>query len=157
MQPAGLVVALVGFVIALTQFNVFSKGGRALGAIHGGVGITVMTLGLLQPVNAYFRPHVHAGHEKSVNRKRWEFLHKNSGRTAVVLGVVNAGIGMTLPGGTVSTGFMVGYFVVLAILAGEFVSFTRDRARSGEAHKAGDTNAAGGAEMVEGATAVATS
>ena len=143
LQPTGLVVALVGFVIALTQFNVFvGEGGRALGAIHGGVGITVMTLGLLQPVNAYFRPHVHKGQPKSASRVRWECLHKNSGRTAVVLGVINAGIGMTLPGGSVTTGFMVAYFVVLVALAGLAAYFLRDRSAaggasgSGEAHKA---------------------
>jgi hypothetical protein len=156
LQPAGLLVALVGFAIALARFDVFTgTGSRALGAVHGGVGVTVMALGLLQPVNAYFRPHKEAGHPVTVRRRRWELLHKNSGRTAVVLGVVNAGLGMTLPGGAVSTGFMAAYFVVLAALAGLWVAFTRDRDRSGgggEAHKS--TGPA--AEMVSGGHSIVT-
>ena len=56
VQMTGLVLATIGWVIALTQFEVFGQGVN-VSSLHGGLGMIVMVLGLLQPINAFFRPH----------------------------------------------------------------------------------------------------
>eukprot|EP01063_Lacrimia_lanifica_P039071 TRINITY_DN8479_c0_g4_i1.p1 TRINITY_DN8479_c0_g4~~TRINITY_DN8479_c0_g4_i1.p1 ORF type:complete len:392 (+),score=54.16 TRINITY_DN8479_c0_g4_i1:123-1178(+) len=97
MQPVGLCVALAGFVIALTQFDVFVASGRKSSLAHGAIGITVMVLGLLQPLNAVIRPHAPAaGEAKPAKRLVWEVVHKGSGWVAVVLGFLNVIIGTTV-------------------------------------------------------------
>ena len=58
MQMAGLSVAFIGWMIAIFRFDVFSAGPKKnLSFVHGTLGMVVMTLGLLQPINAFFRPH----------------------------------------------------------------------------------------------------
>ena len=54
---------------------------------HGAMGLIVMILGLLQPLNAFFRPHNQPGEEKSKHRQYWEYVHKGSGYFAIVLAV----------------------------------------------------------------------
>lgn len=48
-------------------------------------------LALLQPVNAFFRPHKGEKH-----RRPWEWLHKGSGRVALVLALVNITLGVVM-------------------------------------------------------------
>ena len=56
VQVTGLVLATIGWAIALARFDVFGRGFNP-SSLHGGLGMTVMVLGLLQPINAFFRPH----------------------------------------------------------------------------------------------------
>mgnify|MGYP007117462780 FL=1 len=83
------------------------------------MGIIVMTLGLLQPINAYFRPHkdktLGPMHTTSA-RKKWEWLHKGSGWFAIILAVPTIVLGTTLAGGTRTASFLIAY-CVLAIVA----------------------------------------
>lgn len=58
IQTLGLILALAGWVIALHELEPF--GGDAVTTnvrVHGIIGCTVMTIGLLQPLNAVVRPH----------------------------------------------------------------------------------------------------
>ena len=58
IQMLGLVLALAGWVVALHELAPF--GGDAVTSsvrVHGIIGCTVMTIGLLQPLNAVVRPH----------------------------------------------------------------------------------------------------
>ena len=49
-----------------------------------------MVIGILQPFNAFFRPHATAaGEVKTTTRRLWEILHKGGGYTAIFLGILN--------------------------------------------------------------------
>lgn len=109
LQIAGLVIAICGWSIALSQFDVFATK-QGTGFIHGVVGMLVMTLGILQPINAFFRPHpAEEGKPVSPWRHTWELLHKGSGYTAVLLGLVAILLGTTL----VATKTAQGVFLAL--------------------------------------------
>lgn len=96
LQIFGLIVALTGWIIALTSFNVFGDKGYT-NYYHGIMGCTVMSLGLCQPINAFLRPHApEAGDDKPLKRLAWEILHKTFGWGAVLLAVATIGIGTTL-------------------------------------------------------------
>ena len=73
-QVLGLCVAFVGWVLALHEFDVFSSGTKNVPFFHGTLGIVIMSIGLLQPVYAFFRPHKHDGQPKSKSRYYWEIL-----------------------------------------------------------------------------------
>ena len=72
IQFCGICFALSGFIIAVTQFSVFHPGYFAVAQAHGYMGCIVMTIGFLQPLNAYFRPHKSKEHPRSEKRKYWE-------------------------------------------------------------------------------------
>lgn len=70
---------------------------------HTIIGLIVVTLGTLQPLNAFLRPHnPPMGEQKAMKRKLWEYLHKGSGYTAVILGMLNVFFGALL---TMTLGF----------------------------------------------------
>lgn len=125
-QITGLLIAIIAWIIALSRFSVF--GGKANAAsIHGGLGMTVMTLGILQPVNAFLRPHVHPDTPKTKGRVYWENLHKGSGYTAVCLAVLTVVLGTTLlpdPGDQIA--FQIMYGVVVVCLISLLVWMKRD-------------------------------
>eukprot|EP00755_Sulcionema_specki_P036284 Sspe_Gene.22317::Locus_8464_Transcript_2_3_Confidence_0.333_Length_1630::g.22317::m.22317 len=86
-QMTGMVLALVGFAVIIP--GVLNK---HFSFAHGAIGLVVTILGILQPVNAYFRPHKGDGTKRVV----WEYLHKGAGRLALVLGLVNIVLGVVL-------------------------------------------------------------
>lgn len=109
VQPLGIVLALIGWITALAgPFNVLGSGVHDAQFAHATIGTIVMGLGLLQPINAYLRPHKvdtrsDTGEgmpdEASMQRRRrWELGHKGIGYLAVVMGGVNCFIGMALSG-----------------------------------------------------------
>mmetsp|Transcript_69441 Transcript_69441/g.104770 ORF Transcript_69441/g.104770 Transcript_69441/m.104770 type:complete len:391 (-) Transcript_69441:64-1236(-) len=96
LQITGLIIALTGWIIALVNFNVFGDKGYT-NYYHGVMGCTVMTIGLLQPINAFFRPHApEPGEETPLPRLLWEVLHKSMGWIAVLLAVGTISLGTTL-------------------------------------------------------------
>lgn len=109
VQPLGIVTALAGWITALAgPFNVLGSGVYDAQFLHAVLGSTVMGLGLLQPINAYLRPHKtetdrdddhYNDHETSLKQRRcWELGHKTIGYLATFLGMVNCFIGMVLSG-----------------------------------------------------------
>ncbi|KNC51480.1 uncharacterized protein AMSG_07677 [Thecamonas trahens ATCC 50062] len=86
VMPIGLCFALLGFIFAW-----FITGKHFTALPHAIFGVLVTLLGLLQPVNAYFRPHPNP---LNCKRKFWQYLHWWGGRTAAVLGLVNVGLGV---------------------------------------------------------------
>jgi len=118
MQISGLVLTFIGWVLALYRFDVLFSGAR--GFIHGVMGIIVMSLGLLQPINALVRPHAPpAGDEPTSNlRLAWELLHKISGYSAALLALFVIYLGTTYitPEDTKSS-FQIAYFCILGMLA----------------------------------------
>lgn len=90
LQSVGLIVSLVGVVIAL-----WHRGG--VGTAHGYLGLAVMSLGILQPLNAFFRPHpTKKGEHKTHARKLWEIMHMGSGWAALAMAAVTIFLGIPL-------------------------------------------------------------
>jgi len=113
IQTLGLLLALLGWIIALVNFNVFKDYGL-VNYQHGICGMTVMILGLLQPLNALLRPHGPASpsDDKSKHRIMWELWHKTSGWVAVGLAIPTIALGtMTLAQPKDQTKFQIGYGV----------------------------------------------
>ena len=98
IQVMGLLVAIIGWIISLTQFNVFGDVGF-VSYRHGICGMVVMILGCLQPINAFLRPHTpEVGTKKTTGRIVWEYYHKGSGWLAVLLAIPTIVLGtMSLP------------------------------------------------------------
>ena len=120
VQLSGLLLALLGWSIALANFDVFT-GPTSVSTIHGSIGMVVMTLGLLQPINAFFRPK--PPEDKTDARVAWERLHKGSGRTAVVLGLLNALIGVAV----LAPGARAIFGVFVALLKGLYKYYSGTR------------------------------
>lgn len=77
----GLLLATAGFIIALVKFESDHE------LRHRQLGIAVMVLGWLQPLNGIFRPHViHADSSKTqvLLRTLWQHFHWIVGRAAIV-------------------------------------------------------------------------
>jgi hypothetical protein len=94
-QSVGCVLQLAGFACAVAFVQ---KGGHShFSTLHTVLGLVVVLLGALQPLNAVFRPHPHKdnSHKNLFNaRTLWEYMHKGTGYFAVVLGIVNVVIGI---------------------------------------------------------------
>lgn len=127
IQVVGLILATIGWIIALRNFNVFGDVGMK-NYYHGIFGSVTMTLGLLQPINAFLRPHTpEEGEEKSVARNAWEILHKTSGYLAVVFAIITIILGtFLLPVVSDRAIFRALYGVVLAGILGVAVYLFTD-------------------------------
>ena len=122
----GLIIATIGWIIALIKFDVCSAGSGA-SFIHGGIGSAVMSLGILQPVNAFVRPHPSESGPQPFWRRTWEIVHKCSGYTAVFLAVFTIFIGTTRPSTkSAQTAFLALYVCVLVGLCSTIAYLVRD-------------------------------
>ncbi|KAG2454844.1 hypothetical protein HYH02_000676 [Chlamydomonas schloesseri] len=108
---------ILGLVLSIVGLGVVMAGGvkpSNLGFSHGAIGLTALGLGLLQPLNAFFRPH-----KGERWRVHWEWLHLTSGRCAVVLGAANVSLGTFLVQGPyavwITWHVMLGVFVIVVI------------------------------------------
>ena len=88
-QITGLVIAIIGFILAFFQasFPLFW---------HGAFGIIIMLIGLQQPINAFFRPHIEKGKKPTLKRLIWSYFHIYSGRFALILALINITLGLFL-------------------------------------------------------------
>jgi hypothetical protein len=89
IQVTGLLLAIGGFVIALTQLPI--PPGVLTATTHKVTGMVIMGLGILQPINAFFRPHpCKEGDSDDLKgiRQRWEFVHKSTGFAALGLALI---------------------------------------------------------------------
>ena len=92
-QVLGLILAIIGWSIALRKFDVFSDPGIS-SYTHGVFGCATMAIGLIQPLNAVIRPHKpQPGESASRVRRVWEIIHKGSGYVAVVLSIITIAMG----------------------------------------------------------------
>jgi len=117
LQITGLTFAIIGWAIALKNFSVFDDPGLP-SHTHGSLGMTVMAIGILQPLNALIRPHPPAeGEEKPFPRAAWEVWHKSMGYTACILALVTIAYGTTLvPTVSVQRIYQIAFGVAMALL-----------------------------------------
>jgi len=95
-QPIGLLVSVIGWIIALVNFTTLD-GGPGVSFTHAVAGSVTMGLSLLQAVNGIFRPHNPSGDEKkSTRRVIWEYAHRGVGWIALILSIITIAIGTTL-------------------------------------------------------------
>lgn len=97
LQSLGLFFSIIGWIIALRNFDVFQDRGYD-SYKHGVLGMVTMILGCLQPLNAIIRPHApkKEGDDKSTARLVWELFHKSTGYIAIILAIVTIGYGTTI-------------------------------------------------------------
>lgn len=115
--PGCQLLALVGFAIALASFDALSSGITSRVA-HAATGIVIMCLGLLQPLNALFRPPKHHdGQTHTAARRAWHAVHAGSGWLAIGLSIPTVILGTTfVPSNRGS--FQIGYGVAaVSVLA----------------------------------------
>ncbi|KAK9799723.1 hypothetical protein WJX73_004470 [Symbiochloris irregularis] len=86
-QCLGLAVALTGFLIAVIRFRPIPAG-----LAHFQLGVAVITITLLQPLNSIPRLTMH--HTHVMRSKWWAYLHWMLGRVAVVFAWVNMFLGI---------------------------------------------------------------
>eukprot|EP00947_MAST-08B_sp_MAST-8B-sp1_P001249 g1249.t1 len=101
-QVLGWFLQLAGFGMAVWLVQSHGGGAHFAGGSvpHKIIGLVVVVLGTLQPLNAQLRPHPPEGGwaslegGKPMRRVLWEVAHKGSGHVAVVLGIVNVALGV---------------------------------------------------------------
>jgi len=91
LQMIGWAVQLLGFGMAIWYSQVY---GSHFSNVHAIIGIVVVGIGTLQPLNAALRPH--PAETKTVSRLVFEIVHKGLGWLAVLLGIANVFIGIVL-------------------------------------------------------------
>jgi hypothetical protein len=112
-----VLLSLYTKAIAIKNFDVFvDKGYNSYK--HGVFGMTTMSLGLLQPLNALVRPHFDPESAKTTLRTVWEYFHKGTGYSTLILAVVTIGYGtVSLPDPDDMKTFQMAYGIgVLGIL-----------------------------------------
>ena len=85
----GIILAFIGFIIGINlaedgQFN----------TPHPILGLTTMSLVLLQPINAAVRPHVFKDELKSKTRIAWEWIHFVMGNLILITSSITIGLGI---------------------------------------------------------------
>merc|ERR1712127_105424 len=132
-QPVGIILATVGWIVALVTFDVFSAG-VSPSFLHGTIGSIVMVLGILQPFNAFIRPHAEP---PSTGRKVWEIVHKGSGWFAVIFGLIVVALGtLVIPLGQLN--FQLAYAAILVWLVGLLVFLINGRKKAEAEQKEGE-------------------
>ena len=102
-QYAGWMLQVLGFVVIFANVAKGSPNGSGIfqyhfESTHAKLGLVVVIVGTLQPLNALIRPHPLNGKtgQKSNLRRFWELWHKGAGWLAILGGLVNVLLGILL-------------------------------------------------------------
>lgn len=87
VQSTGLLLAVVGFILGFLSAS--TTAARHFTFAHSIIGLIIMIIGLLQPLNAFIRPHPGEPY-----RQIWSLFHKNLGRLALALALINITLGL---------------------------------------------------------------
>lgn len=123
---------LVGFAAIVAH----KTGVKHFSAPHEIIGLIVVIVGSLQPLNAQLRHLPFVGHpspegERTLGRKVWEVMHRGLGYLAVFGGVLNVCLGiyyawsLKFDGGLIS--FAIASFSILFVCCMAFAVFARMR------------------------------
>jgi len=114
LQVTGLVVMLLGFIFAIVHVAQYSS---PFASPHTWIGLVVVILGCLQPLNAFVRPHPpQKGEARTTARLAFEIVHKGSGWSAVILGMMNVLFGVMMASELDYDNTFVAYVATLAFL-----------------------------------------
>jgi len=87
LQMVGWLLQAVGFLMAILYIEEHSSHFQSP---HTFIGLFIVVIGSLQPVNGLLRPHKpEAGEAKSQTRVAWERIHKGLGWLVIALGILN--------------------------------------------------------------------
>lgn len=87
--------------------------GEYTGRYHVIIGLTLFGIFVFQPLSGYLH---HAMFKKYVSRTTWSYVHIWIGRSAITLGMINAGFGFKLRGKTMDNWEVVVYTVFAVIM-----------------------------------------
>ena len=97
VQYIGWALQIAGFACAVVYCQLYTA---HFTQAHTKIGLGIFLVGTLQPLNAYFRPHVPGKNAlrktKSSVRILWEVVHKGLGYAAVAGGIANVILGILL-------------------------------------------------------------
>ncbi|KAK4499001.1 hypothetical protein PRZ48_009513 [Zasmidium cellare] len=99
------------FVAAFGLGAYMSDMGHITGNRHPIIGIIVFVLIVFQPIYGYLH---HRLCKKTGRRNVWSFVHLTIGRIAIILGIINGGLGLALAGNA-SKGAIIAYGVIAGI------------------------------------------
>eukprot|EP01084_Bolivina_argentea_P045650 84031_1 len=116
VQCTVVVLVLIGFGIAIyfTQDN----DNKHFSNPHECVGLTVVILAVLQPINAWFRPHPPGKNmSKSIGRLTWEIIHKSFGYITWIMAqiAIYLGIGQLSDKTIYKTVFIIWVIIVFCV------------------------------------------
>ena len=143
IQLLGLLLGLIGFSIAILNFDVFAPERKGdMGYKHGCLGVTAMVLALLQPINAFFRPKkaldssttgvdpVYANSARSSSKRwKWELAHKCFGYLSMIFAVGAIVIGTGWEGPAFQYAYYIGVLGFLLLFAA-YCSYDRCKYQS---------------------------
>ena len=89
-QMAGALITVYGLFIIMTNMSAHMTDP------HHILGLVLCILTILQPVNAYFRPHIIPKRPRSNKRKAWSLMHGIIGISIVFFGYLNCYLGTIL-------------------------------------------------------------
>lgn len=124
LQSLGWLFQLLGFIF------IFALKGPVFSSPHEILGLCVVIVGSLQPVNAQLRRlpcvgHPTPGKEKDRGRLLWEVLHKGSGYAAVIGGALNIVLGIFYARDIGFVGALITIAIIVATLSlGSMLIFT---------------------------------
>lgn len=100
------------YIVALGLGIYYATQMNLIGNSHPIIGIVLFIILLLQPVSGLLH---HRLFKKYGSRTAWSYEHLSIGRIAIVLGIINGGLGIRLAG-DVSRGGKIAYAVIAAIM-----------------------------------------
>lgn len=114
IQGAGLLLVVAAFVVAVVMLPDGSGHFSNSNVAHKIIGLVVVIIAVLQPLNAACRPHpAEGGEAKSGKRLAWELLHKNAGRIGALLAIANCILGaLAVTNGTGSAAAIFAWVVL---------------------------------------------
>ena len=128
LQLFGIVIGMIGFGIAVKNFDVYGDPKGSTSYQHGVLGAITFALILLQALVAFFRPGVPiagaTSESASKNRNLWEWKHKILGYSLMVFIFVTILLGAKMEGINWQMAYVFGVTGSLVIIAG-FMWFDR--------------------------------
>jgi cytochrome b561 len=91
VQSIALVLTLIAFIVIV----LYVPSSSHFNNLHKVLGLIVVIAAVIQPLNAFFRPHPpSAGEEPSYTRKIWSLFHRSFGFLTLGLGAVTVLLGL---------------------------------------------------------------
>eukprot|EP01083_Nonionella_stella_P069750 186141_1 len=114
LNSTGLLLMTIGFIFILAKLESYNN------QRHLVIGCLVYSLGWIQPIIAYFRPHAAPkGQPLPTRRRYWNWLHWWIGRTAYILALVNINFGLKAIGAS-QRAFDL-YYAWIGVVGGVYV------------------------------------